>query len=237
MYEKCGEDGRPCTLCVRGKNPWNRDGKISLWLASELGCDVNVRRSLANGGKTNRRNGSGKTPLCWAASRGFVDTMRILIGQGNADVNLPASKGERSFTPLHYATEKGHTRAVELLISFGADLNAGERSGWTPLHTAGYNCSKGYELFEGKPFCYECGHVLVVERLLEAGANVDIQSAKGRTPLHQACLFNQTEIVKVLLDHGANPRVKDKEGMTPKDLARGRSEIFALFASDESDSE
>jgi len=237
MIPKCGEDGRPCILCVKGKNPWNRDGKISLWCASEFGCDANVRRALADGGKANRRNGSGKTPLCWAASRGFVETMRILIDQGRADVNLSASKGQRSFTPLHYAAEKGHTRAVELLVARGADLNAGEGSGWTALHTAAYNCSKGYQLHQGKPFCYECGHVSTVERLLEAGATVDIQSAKGRTPLHQACMFNQHEIVKVLLDHGADPYVQDNERLTPKSIARGGSEICALITSHSEESE
>ena len=103
--------------------------------------------------KVNHRNGSGKTPLCWAASRGFTSTVQVLIGEGGADVDKPASVGCRSFTPLHYAAEKGHTAAVEVLLSHGANLDAPDRSGWTPLHTAAYNCKEARPLtFEPSPF-------------------------------------------------------------------------------------
>jgi len=38
------------------------------------------------------------------------------------------------FTPLHWAVVKGCPDAIRALTSLGADVNAGDLSGYTPLH-------------------------------------------------------------------------------------------------------
>jgi len=39
-------------------------------------------------------------------------------------------------TPLHYASEHGHTDVIQLLIDHGADIDAKNKWGTTPLHLA-----------------------------------------------------------------------------------------------------
>ena len=64
----------------------------------------------------------------------------------------------------------GDVAAVALLLEAGADPNARDVSGWTPLHkAAGFNANPA-----------------VVGALLDAGADVHARDADGWTPLHLA---------------------------------------------------
>ena len=47
-----------------------------------------------------------------------------------------ASKDEKGKTPLHNATVLGHKEIGELLIAAGADVNAKDEAGGTPLDWA-----------------------------------------------------------------------------------------------------
>jgi hypothetical protein len=47
-------------------------------------------------------------------------------------------KDKRGFTPLHYAARGGRNEIAELLISKGADVNAKNDEGKTPLDRAKY---------------------------------------------------------------------------------------------------
>lgn len=58
---------------------------------------------------------------------------------------------------------------MKRLIERGADVNAVNDGGWTPLHHA-----------------IEKGHENVVRMLIGAGANVNVRQNDGWTPLHQA---------------------------------------------------
>jgi len=39
-------------------------------------------------------------------------------------------------TPLLLTADRGYTQIVELLLAHGADVNAKDRDGWTPVHWA-----------------------------------------------------------------------------------------------------
>lgn len=68
-------------------------------------------------------------------------------------------------TPLHDAAYYGHASVVELLISYGAKVNAQADNGCTPLHNAVDHENKW-----------------MTELLIKNGANLLIENAWGHTP-------------------------------------------------------
>lgn len=76
---------------------------------------------------------------------------------------------------------------MELLLSYGALIEATTESGLTPLHVAAF-----------------MGNMNIVLNLLNNGAAVDQCTMRGETPLHLAARANQTDVMRVLLRNKAN---------------------------------
>lgn len=96
----------------------------------------------------------------------------------------------------------GHADAVELLIKFGADINAKDRNQYTPVHVA---AASGMET--------------VARMLINTGADVNSQNAFGNTPLHIACLNSHLTICQDLVGSGANLEATNFRGQTPLHIA------------------
>lgn len=63
-----------------------------------------------------------------AASGGYVEVARVLLERGGADVNAsPASPNKD--TALTIAADRGHCRFVQLLLEYGAHLEAKNKKG------------------------------------------------------------------------------------------------------------
>jgi len=99
---------------------------------------------------------------------------------------------------LRIATDLGYLNIAECLLTAGADINAADKAGLTPLHVA---CS-GW-------------HVAMVRLLLSRGAKVDAADSHGRTPLHVICDRWFPEIAELLCDNGASVDAVDSNGNTP----------------------
>ena len=79
------------------------------------------------------RNRQGATPL-YALCNGSGDiALLTLFLSAGADADMPNHEGQ---TPLHCAALKSHTSCVEALTSQGADINARNTSGDSPLRFA-----------------------------------------------------------------------------------------------------
>ena len=96
-------------------------------------------------------------------------------------------------TFLHWATAGGQNEIVKLLIAKGADVNATDGDGDTPLHLAG-NTTASTE---------------IAELLISKGADVNAMNLSppgrrigGMTPLDMATLGKRTEIADLLRKHG-----------------------------------
>ncbi|XP_053546518.1 E3 ubiquitin-protein ligase MIB2 isoform X2 [Bombina bombina] len=73
----------------------------------------------------------GFTALHLASLNNHQEVVQILIKEGRCDVNL---KNNRNQSPLHLAVTHGHINLVYLLVMEGANVNAEDEDGDTPMH-------------------------------------------------------------------------------------------------------
>jgi len=119
-------------------------------------------------------------------------TLRTLATNGGMN-----ARGNGGQTPLMAAASFGSLEAVSLLIAAGADPQAANEAGLTPLHLATSDPRKA-------------------RVLLERGADVNKASLMGRTPLLVAAGTEGTfETVKLLIERGADVNAADASGVTP----------------------
>ncbi len=132
-----------------------------------------------------------------AAAAGDINAVKQHIAAG-ADVNENVLG-----TPLHWATVNGHKEVAELLIAKGADVNAKDAVGNTPL----YNTILFNAIVEV--------HKEIAELLIQNGADVNAQDKNGNTPLHLAATSGLKEVAELLIANGADVNAKKKFGRTP----------------------
>ncbi|KAJ5959423.1 uncharacterized protein N7479_006573 [Penicillium vulpinum] len=140
-------------------------------------------------------------PLKYKGENDFVAVIQLLLAHG-ADSNFQ-SDGALT-TCLHMIPEspwKSTEKVFGTCLNYGADLNARNWQGDTPLHTA----------LSPNAFC---GDTKVqrefVELLLRSGADVNLQNRHGQTPL--GITFEDPSILELFLKPGANTRYHGKIG-------------------------
>lgn len=160
-------------------------------------------------------------------------------------VAIPGLVHERyvyDLTLLHVLAGQGNLAMVELLLQMGADPNAQNHSGQTPLYWVGNgsNVPSGAEVVhvlaryganvnahEELKHCTPLhmaarrGNIPVAAALLDCGAGLEALDKLGETPLHRAVRCGKTEMVAFLLARGANVHVQGKQGLAPWQVARG----------------
>src|SRR5437660_4450193 len=98
--------------------------------------------------------------------------------------------------------QAGHRDAALKMIAAGADVNAAQGDGTTPLHWAVYKIDAD-----------------IVRALLERGAKPDVINNYGSSPLAEAVKVANARLVGMLLDAGSNVEVPNQEGQTALMLA------------------
>ena len=213
-----------------------------------------IRVLLDYGAKANTVGSDGMTVIEHAVRRQKVEIVQLLL-ENQADPNA-ILRGIRA-TLLHLASSLQNVRIVGLLLQYGADIEARDAFGETPLYWGLGNFRLEHKLNtsrfllengadsntvrdDGRSIlrhaCF-AGRVDAVRLLLNHGAAVNARDAHhGKTALHQTAVCPigpNANVLEVLLERGANPKISDNDGMLPLELAceQGGSldAIYVLF--------
>ena len=108
--------------------------------------------------------------------------------KGQTNVNVPDKLSEPNgflgFTSLHEAVSNGHSETLDLLLTFGANINS-KANGYTPLHVAAAN-----------------GHTDCIRVLIRHGADTSVKDQFQKTAIDTAVIAARTNIVKILNSAG-----------------------------------
>ena len=165
-------------------NVKDKSGSTPLHLAAEFGHKEVAELLITKGADVNAKleggHLKGMTPLDYAthpdnpnASAETADLLRKHGGKSGANDSI------------HVATSLGNIEAVKQHIAAGADVNAKDKYGRTPLHKATVE-----------------GHKYVVELFIAKGANVNAKDRKGGTPLDRVRSSKHPKIAALLRKHG-----------------------------------
>lgn len=130
------------------------------------------------------------TPLIDAIKAGDSAKVLAIVRQNKASVRATTPDGT---TALHWAAASGDVKAVDLLLTAGADPRAANRYGVRPISLASQR-----------------GDARVVERLLKGGATATDSLPGGETPLMTAARSGNPAAVRVLLAHGADVNAREE---------------------------
>ena len=126
----------------------------------------------------------------------------VPIGNWLADPDVEVDERDPDGrTTLHVACETGLDipETIHWLLNRGADVNAVDSMGYTPLHHSARR-----------------GRMSVLRVLVEAGASINAPTEGGHTPLHQAAGGGHADAVRYLIEHGAQVDARSNEyGTTP----------------------
>ena len=230
LLETKNEDGHtPLSRAVRGDhietvlvllaagadpNTLNKYGRPLLGTAAIVASKKTFDALLQAGAKVNLRPENGITPLITAVQSLDPLAVQFLLEAG-ADV---LATDEFGFGILHFWSDysMGDETVLDLLLRNGADIEAKDLSGTTPLVRV-----------------VKTSQHRKIGLLLKAGADPNNSGPTGIVPLSGAIVSGDIEGVRLLLGAGANPTLRDENGFTPSlyALQFGHEEITKLLES------
>ena len=147
------------------------------------GRDDVAKLLIEKGSDLEKQNNEGKVPVHYAARYNRLPILDILISRR---VNLEVKEKNRDMTPLLYvALMTDYAEAAKKLIENGADINARDRSNWTPLNHAIHGRSNE-----------------LIDLLLDKKADLDTSPSIGNAMLDMAAGLGSARLFKYVMEKG-----------------------------------
>ncbi len=160
-------------------NQPDRNGDTPLHVAAARGKPVIASLLVEHGARLETPDRDGRSPLAVALLAGKVQVARLLLKSG-------ASMDPQALLFDAIRHHADYRDLYEFLHAQGADLNAADAAGTTPLAAA-----------------IEAGDRVVVKRLIDQGADVNLRDKDGRSPLTIALDLQNQDVSRLLKRNGA----------------------------------
>lgn len=169
------------TIITNDNEKWYADGETPLLLACYYGYNEIVETLLNYGANLEARdNIDSAMAIHIAASRGYSDIIETIMQSYAAKKidNLVDIEDDTGTTPLMWASMNNQIAAINILLKYGANINAQDYDGWSALHFA--SASQSYK---------------AVEILLKNNANANLENVNDDKAVD---LTTDTDIVELL---------------------------------------
>uniref|UniRef100_A0A7E4VBG3 Ion_trans domain-containing protein n=1 Tax=Panagrellus redivivus TaxID=6233 RepID=A0A7E4VBG3_PANRE len=231
---------------------FDENGRTALHLAAANGHVELTQVLLQYKAFVNSKAKNGEAPLHLAAQFGHVKVVNVLVQDHGASLEAITLDNQ---TALHFAAKYGQLGVSQTLLALGANPNARDDKGQTPLHLAAENDypdvvklflkmkqNNRAVLTAIDQNGFTCAHIaamkgsLAVVRELMMIDKPMVIHAKTKTmeatTLHMAAAGGHKNIVKILLENGANPEDENAHGMTALHLGAKNGHVSILEAFD-----
>ena len=185
---------------------------------------------LDEGANVNTTNKRGIFALKTFVIYNNLTYVKLLLEKYKAQVD---NRDNELRTCLHFAINNASPNIdsdsdmENLLLSYGANINAVDYYGKTPLH---YCFAKIENKVKGEPKSYIDPIETLSTLCSRAEIKIDLKDNNGKTPLHYAAQRGAMICSTYLLNRGAELEAKDYDGNTPLTIAFISSHLaYAVF--------
>lgn len=225
----------------------NRLDNNSLHQLAKDGNVAAVERLLVEDNESiNELDDNGMAPLHYAAARGYIEIVRLLLTQHNLNINVQTST--TNITALHYAATHGHVEIIKLLLATrNVTADARDQNGETALHYAVcFDHIEAVKLLIGMHnlvnnsgmnvvhCAAEHGSTTTLRYILEhcADIDIDLQDNQGNTAVHSCCRYlkkdNFANALQILAEYNANIDLQNFTGETALHILAGNGNVDSI---------
>ncbi len=185
--------------------------RITLTQDVEIDFDVFLNAGYVTGMLVDE---SYEIPLFKAVSENDMETVTNSLVNG-FDVKTRDSDAQ---TILHVAVTEIRPEMVELIIRFGADVNAKDSEGETPIVLLSEDVGEDDE-----------DVIKILRMLISENADLNVRSEESdETILMQAAYYGDKKVLELLLNAGADSSLKNEDGKTAFQMSDSE-EIRSIF--------
>jgi len=210
VNERDDDDNTPLFYAIQSENPkavallldhgadvdiQNKGGKTPLYEAIVYNSAPVVGLLIKHKAAVNNINSKkGLTPLSRALMSSTINTaIALMLYAAGARLNI------NPFNIFVHAIFQHNMDTLRLLVGIGANINATDDQGFTPLYAA-----------------IQIDDINTTNYLIKHKANVNSRDNAGNTPLMSAIVnTDNVNLVQSLISHGAHINVENNDGATP----------------------
>lgn len=169
------------TISIKGISP--------IMYSVQNGNYLITKKLLDAGANPNYQSKHSPPALINAIINNDTALVYLLLEYG-ADPNI-IENTEKKY-PILYAIDRNNYVLVDLLFWYGANANQSSNNNIPLFYAIDYNADTS-----------------IINLIIKNNANIDTQNINGFTPLIEAVLYNNINVVKILLEKNANTEIRD----------------------------